>query len=401
MYRHRSIILPVVTALCGVLLAISMIGIGEVFFRINSRFHWLKYREETLPPATWAEGHSPAWEGLNLNYLDGLTAQKTVVDNQIEGYPDYQNSQTLDQCDGDSLFSEPGWWMFRHPGCVIKESLRLRRSGRLIYSVSYRSDERALRVVPGTNHHSARPLIFMGASTTFGQGVEDDETFASRIAVQAPDFRTFNFGMSGFSPNQYLHMLRLRDVRTSGDFGAGGLVIYTHSGDPVNRVVGTMNWIADDNRGRSPYFVRSGNDIVEKGTFDTGRPFLSRLYHWLYRSELLKFFAVDLPVVTSDDVEFYVQIVDEIRRESLVRLGVDKFLFVIFPGETNFHSSLLEALRKYHIDFIDYSGVDAVKLMKGHNSFPGEGHPTALMHRFYADLLLRDLQLKGYLSVGK
>jgi lysophospholipase L1-like esterase len=55
------------------------------------------------------------------------------------------------------------------------------------------------RRVPATNPNATQTLILLGDSLTFGWGVNDEDTWANRIAEAFPEWHVINTGVNGFS----------------------------------------------------------------------------------------------------------------------------------------------------------------------------------------------------------
>lgn len=76
-------------------------------------------------------------------------------------------------------------------------------------------DGRALRInrlgfrgpEPAGGAPGRRRVLLLGDSLTFGTGVEDSETFASRLAAAAPSVEPLNLGVSGYGTDQELLLL--------------------------------------------------------------------------------------------------------------------------------------------------------------------------------------------------
>jgi hypothetical protein len=62
---------------------------------------------------------------------------------------------------------------------------------------SYTIDEFGNRIMPSSE--SACIIAFVGDSVTFGQGVNDDETFAYKIALENPDVHSINLGKIAYN----------------------------------------------------------------------------------------------------------------------------------------------------------------------------------------------------------
>jgi len=77
------------------------------------------------------------------------------------------------------------------------------------FDVIYTSGPEGWRMMPDPQTaHPDSEIWFLGCSFTFGAGVQDDETYAYRLAAQAwPDTRVRNFAVSGYgTTNAYLNL---------------------------------------------------------------------------------------------------------------------------------------------------------------------------------------------------
>lgn len=100
------------------------------------------------------------------------------------------------------------------------------------------------RLVPDTNASAAKTLVFVGDSITFGYGVDDDETFANRIALALPDVHVYNTGITGYNSTNVL-----REVQQYPD--ADGIVyLITYNDDDGEYIPNfyaappSLSWIA-------------------------------------------------------------------------------------------------------------------------------------------------------------
>jgi hypothetical protein len=64
------------------------------------------------------------------------------------------------------------------------------------------------RLVPDTNPEASCTIAMVGDSLTFGQGVEDDETFTNLLAMQYPNVYFINTGIIGYNIHNVLSTIR-------------------------------------------------------------------------------------------------------------------------------------------------------------------------------------------------
>ncbi|OQY36439.1 MAG: hypothetical protein B6243_03195 [Anaerolineaceae bacterium 4572_5.2] len=87
----------------------------------------------------------------------------------------------------------------------------------LIYDVEYSIDQYSRREVPGLEFRvsgsetsNTKPetrnqfILFFGGSFIFGEGLNDDETLPAHVGRLAPRYRPYNYGLSGYGPQQML-----------------------------------------------------------------------------------------------------------------------------------------------------------------------------------------------------
>ena len=81
----------------------------------------------------------------------------------------------------------------------------------LEYKTTAHIDELGGRVVPASSTSKSNPLLpFLGDSLTFGIGVNDDETFVSKIADKIQHFRVLNLGVPETALTQQIELIERR-----------------------------------------------------------------------------------------------------------------------------------------------------------------------------------------------
>ena len=93
---------------------------------------------------------------------------------------------------------------------------KLAANGELIYAATYTIGDDGFRVTPGSDGPKGRPRAnFLGCSVTFGEGLNDSDTFAARISSKLPAAQIKNYGIHGYGMHQALAILE-SDRDTSG-----------------------------------------------------------------------------------------------------------------------------------------------------------------------------------------
>src|SRR5919106_2288138 len=286
--------------------------------------------------------------------------------------------------------SELGW----APKPGIRTRAWKRVAGEPVYDVEYSIDALGRRVTPGAATGSRSTfLLFFGGSVTFGEGVQDTETFPHFVAERAARVRAYNYGFHGYGPQQLLARLETQDLRTQVAEPNGSLV-YLFIDTHVNRAIGSMvvytGW-ADT----APYY-RPGPDgaLVRDGTLTTGRPLTAILYSILGRSQVLKRWKLDVPLAITDrHIDLTARILAASAQRFREQFGAGgRFVVVIYPGSQ--HAVRLgRALERHGVEFLDYSAL--FNHADPAYAIPNDWHPTAWAHRRLSEQLVTDLGLGG------
>ncbi|MBS0548601.1 MAG: SGNH/GDSL hydrolase family protein [Proteobacteria bacterium] len=142
-----------------------------------------------------------------------------------------------------------------------------------IYDVTYTIDANGLRVVPAHAAGVKDCIIFFGDSFTFGEGVNDEQAFASLVAARFKDrYAVYNFGYSGYGPHQMLAMLQSDRMARILDC-APRHFFYLGITDHAARAAGLSPW---DQHGPR-YRVEADGSVVRDGYFDGSNWLVAKL----------------------------------------------------------------------------------------------------------------------------
>jgi hypothetical protein len=295
----------------------------------------------------------------------------------------YEGSYTQDFFRPDELLgSRP------RPGAVVSSTKK--QGDAVIYDVVYTIDEHQRRVTP-VDDPAGRDkfILFFGGSFTFGEGVNDDETLPYHVGRLAPYYRPYNYGLSGYGPQQMLAMLQsglLDEAVAETD----GMVIYTFIDAHVERAIGSM-YVYNAWGDQMPYYAldRRGN-LVRRGNFTTGRPMLSAIYGWLEHSEIAKYFNVNIPGELRDrHYAHAARIMAEARDTFQETYNSDQFYVVIYPDEGDYFEDMEVHLKAAGLKVLNYD--ERMKIEKDPDlSIIGDGHPTGNAHQIVAGWIVDD-----------
>jgi hypothetical protein len=135
------------------------------------------------------------------------------------------------------------------------------------------------------------------------------------------------------------------------------------------------------------------NKLVRMGTFDSGRPLLTRIDALLLNSALVQFVRSRLgwPKATEDGVRLTAKIIEASRNAFRQGFHSDRFYVLLYPGATGpLKQRLLPYLKAAGIQYFDYSQIPEPAMA---DRLPHDSHPSARSYHAVATRLAHDLGL--------
>ena len=385
----------------GIFLSFVIISILEGAFRLNRHHPFLPPPDKRqLEPNSRVQSLR-LLKGLDLSFLED-EALNTPSYFYVE--PDEELDTTLDKYPED-FYAGPR----PRAGQTVRSRAGLAKSERVIFDVEISVDSYSRRFVPRQPAVGKEGfLIFLGCSFTFGVGCSDDHTMPAFAQRMLPDHRIYNFGCMGYGPNDILRNFQAPGIlHHRGVEEKTGIIVYTYITNHFNRLLGSLTCVRDEWSGGKDggqegvgvdkpfYRLDADRSALRDGSFRTGRPFRTRLYQLLGKSELVRYFHVELPRVGDDQITLFAEVMGEIKRLAEQKFGARHFYMVIYPGHVLPDDMVIPVLKKKGIRILDYSFLAIDKLLGGRNIFPVESHPTPLTHRLLSELIVRDLRRDG------
>ncbi len=265
-----------------------------------------------------------------------------------------------------------------------------------LYEVTYTIDEFGRRETPIKNKTDRDQFIlFLGCSYTYGEGVEDHETLPAYVGNLTEKFMPYNYGFHGRGPHDVLALLDKIDFKKEIP-QKNGIAVYTFMPDHINRTVGSMSiveWNYDH-----VYYAKNGNNEYERqGTFETARPFQTRLYRFLKKSSLLKMLRISLPRITQGDIALTADLIQAAASKFLKQYLHGKFVIVIYPPlpkERHLCELMAYELKKRNMTYLYYDQL--FNAQEGQYAQSKEDpHPSPLAYKLLAWAIVRDLRLTG------
>jgi hypothetical protein len=262
---------------------------------------------------------------------------------------------------------------------------------RVVYNVVYSIDEYHRRVTPVTApQQRSKSLLFFGDSFTFGEGVNDDETLPYHVARLATEYQPYNYGLSGYGPQQMLAKLQSDDL-TREVPEQDAIAIYVFIDGHIERALGSM-YVYNTWGDQMPYYSLDWQDnLVRNGNFTTGRPLRSAFYTALAQSEIARYYNVNIPPrLAEQHYGFAARIIAEARDEFETRFGSDDFYVVIYPDEGDYVEDMIPHFERLGLQYLNYDEMMKLSVEDG-LAIAGDGHPTGTAHKLVAEWIVTDL----------
>jgi hypothetical protein len=272
--------------------------------------------------------------------------------------------------------------------------------GGLLYDVQYSIDSNGLRVAPPyLKDKLAGTILFFGCSFTFGEGLKDSETLPYQVGVQSEGrYRTFNFGVGGYGPEQMLaaieHGMVARVVDSSPQY-----VYYIAIPGHVWRVAGRVKW-----GGHAPRYVLGADGAVSQaGYFEDRKPLADRLglthgVRQLNKSAIWQLLSTRDYPVTDSDIRLYLAVVRRSRELLAAQYPDVRFRVILwwnqaFEPQRPVYEKMQEGFRQMGIPF------DLVEdVLPGYKTNSPQyvlssmdHHPNALADRLLAAQVLKEV----------
>lgn len=256
-----------------------------------------------------------------------------------------------------------------------------------LYCAQYTVDAQGRRLLP---ERFVAPYHFMlfGCSVTYGEGVNDNETFAHLLADAAPQYRVYNYAYSGYGPQHMLAQWQWGQIPLEVPETQGAM-LYVLLPEHVHRAAGAPYFVQGWGSS-SPHYAFGGDTLKYYPDHTAWRPVYTTWHRLLGWSGLGGLFGGTETNFTPQDVALTVAIISEAQERYLAAYPSGQFKVVIAPfvGHDALYNALLQALSSENIGIVDAS-----------KAYPQEppytilhdGHPTALGHQAIFELLAREL----------
>ncbi len=266
-----------------------------------------------------------------------------------------------------------------------------------IYNTTVHFDEFGGRVVPGRSKTASEQFVFIGCSFTFGEGVEDENSYPAYFQKLRPNVQVYNLGMAGNTITSHLFELTYHsEARFKKLKIKNGTMIYLFIDDHLPRVIAPLSTVSGE---RSWIWQKHFYDWDDqKGAVYKGKHFERRVRQWVYKFfesfYLVGFLGLEYPSMRGDyAIQLFVDMVKKTKELAMTKANIKKFYFVFQPSISSIGSPELDkALREAGIDVLDLRLAESYYMFNKNFELVLDHHPSALGNELTARLLDKKLQ---------
>jgi hypothetical protein len=266
-------------------------------------------------------------------------------------------------------------------------------NGKQLWDVQYGTDDFGRRI--STTVASSAPnrfAIFFGCSFLFGEGSNDDQTIPSQFAKVLPEYRSYNYGVPGYGPQQMLAILESERLPTEVKEKHGvGFYLYLPEVHE-SRAVGEMDIVNGFGADFPFYYLNRNGDVVRNGQFNNGRKLTNTIYSILGKSRTRQYFGLNFPRRQTAHYQLTAAIIERSSQLFKQQFPGSDFFLIVYPNKISAPLSMPNELKGSSVAVINLS-----KLFDPNEAdyqFVGDGHPTPKANHALASALPESIDVE-------
>ncbi len=268
-----------------------------------------------------------------------------------------------------------------------------------VYSATYSFDEFGFRKTPSSKTKNfSQTVLFLGCSFTFGDGLNDSETFPHFFAEMNNGTNVLNAGGSGDGPHDALYSLSDPKSRFGLYNEKIDTAVYTALPDHINRVTCSFDicvrhlHLSPSNL-TGPMYVLNDRKLIYKGLFRDNFPWNQSWLKYVTRSEFLKTFNIFSSVPSDQDFKLTVEVFKAMKNNLSQKWGVKRFVVAFYPMNSDHQIviKLQKMLEENGIETFNFNNLNAESI--DYDLFyKMDGHPTPAGAYLFSWLLSESLK---------
>lgn len=252
-----------------------------------------------------------------------------------------------------------------------------------IYCAQYKIDANSRRQMPIADSAIAH-LIFFGCSYTYGEGVNNTETFTYQLARKLPTYQVYNYAYSGYGPQQTLAYLEFGHI--AGNVPQSrGYCVYMLLPEHLSRAAGAPYYIQGWGS-TSPHYALQADSLVYYPNHKAWRPYYAAFQRFLGWCGVGNFVYPPAKTYTPQEVDLTVAILKEAKARYLSLYPNGHFVVALPPAVSN---------EENFVQIADALTIQGISIWDFHSAFnlqppmsiPNDGHLSAKGHQEVAKLL--------------
>lgn len=260
-----------------------------------------------------------------------------------------------------------------------------------VYDVYNTIDNNWKRVTPDFDSSRSKYALFFGCSIAFGEGLNDNQTFAYDFQQQTNEYNSYNFAYPGYGTNQMLARMEFQNL-TEQVKEKEGICFYVFFMGHVPRVIGSMDTYIGWTSG-SPYYYLKDGKLVRDRMFKNGRYWVSKFYELVYQTSIINYFKINFPnKLQPKHYELTVEVIQASKNKYIEQFGNDNFYVILYPSykivPEEDYKLFKQLLTEKSIKYID---LDSFIEYEEKYTLGGDPHPNANTNKMLVEELIKRL----------
>jgi hypothetical protein len=335
-------------------------------------------------------------------YVRRTGTRSMKIPSSIETRPIIQQLPTLEtfrpssEADRSHMFDPPMTysWPLQATNYSGRAKVTVRGTGEVVYDNQFQTDGEGRRVTVNPNpSRRSHVLAVLGCSFIWGTGVNNEQTLPSQLALNAPSFMVYNYGVPAGSPLEALEILESDSFSKALPKDKNAHGIYAVIADHVRRVRPSVSYIYGDKAARPYYEEGPGDELIRQENFSVNHPWEVRFLQLLANSQTLRYFGLDYPWHYGDsEIRYLAKMLRRLSLDWEHKFHNNNFAVVFWPGLGKQSAPLAAYLDSYGVPYLDYGDISIYKYIKVRATVSDyDSHPSAGAHAFLASQIASDL----------